>query len=239
VIPVVNEHDSISTEEIRYGDNDRLAARVAAMAGADLLVLLSDIDGLYTADPKANPAAQHIPRIDVLDDTIYNMAGETRDHRSSGGMKTKLQAAEIATSAGCQMLIALGMMSHPIRHIMQGGRFSWFTSHETPLSARKHWIANPATIRGKLTVDAGAVTALMAGRSLLPSGIRAIEGDFDRGDTVSVMTPEGEELARGLTGYPATDVKRIAGRHSDDGQQILGYIGPKEVIHRDDMVLLS
>ena len=167
------------------------------------------------------------------------MAGESKDHRSSGGMKTKLQAAEIATTAGCQMLIAPGLIQHPIRAIAEGGKFSWFTSHETPLSARKHWIANPATIRGEITVDAGAVTALEAGRSLLAKGITRVSGEFERGDTVSVVSPEGEEIARGLSNYHAIDMIRILGKHSDAIEHILGYVGPREAIHRDDMVLLS
>lgn len=237
VIPIINENDSITTDEIRYGDNDRLAARVASMASADLVVLLSDIDGLYTADPKINPKAEFIERVDAITDIIRSMAGESADHRTSGGMKTKLQAATIATSSGCQLMIAKGTILHPLQAIMDGGRHTLFVAHEDPMSARKHWIANSVNTYGTLTVDEGAQKALLRGNSLLPSGVVAVEGEFTRGDTVRIINQAGEVLALGLIAYPKTAASLIRGKKSDQIEAILGFKWRDEMVHRDDLVL--
>lgn len=237
VIPVINENDTITTSEIRYGDNDRLAARVAAMVSADALVLLSDIDGLYSADPKRHSEATLIPLIEQVDETIWAMAGDTQDHRSTGGMKTKLQAAEIATSSGCHLLIAPGLRLHPLQSVLDGGPHSWFLAHSDPMSARKHWIANAVQIYGTLTIDEGAERALRRGNSLLPSGVTDVAGDFARGDAVRIVNAAGEEIAIGLCAYPKTAALLIQGRHSDEIGTILGFKGRDELVHRDDMVL--
>lgn len=239
VVPIINENDSITTAEIRYGDNDRLAARVAAMASADALILLSDIDGLYSADPKANPDAIFVDRIAQLDASIWAMAGESRDYRSTGGMKTKLQAAEIATSSGCHMLIASGRSVNPVQAILDGGRHSWFEAQRDPMHARKHWIANAVHIRGTLHVDAGAEKALRAGNSLLPSGVSEVQGDFARGDSLRIVNAKGEEIAIGLAAYPSTAAQLIKGCRSDEIEAILGFKGRDELVHRDDMVLVG
>ena len=237
VVPVMNENDSITTSEIRYGDNDRLAARVAAMASADALILLSDIDGLYSADPKAHADAVLISQVEQIDDTIWAMAGETRDHRSTGGMKTKLQAAEIAISSGCHMLIAPGLGLHPLQAILDGGNHTWFVAQDDPMNARKHWIANAVQIYGTLTIDAGAERALRNGNSLLPSGVTDVQGDFARGDSVQIVNQSGDEIAIGLAAYPKTAAMLIAGKQSDEIHEILGFKGRDELVHRDDMVL--
>ncbi len=239
VVPVMNENDSITTSEIRYGDNDRLAARIAAMASADALVLLSDIDGLYSADPKSDPDAVFIPYVEQLDDTIWKMAGETRDHRSTGGMKTKLQAAEIAISSGCHMLIAPGLGLHPLQAILDGGKHTWFTAQDDPMNARKHWIANAVQIYGTLTIDAGAERALRPGNSLLPSGVTDVQGDFARGDSVQIINQSGDEIAIGLAAYPKTAALLIRGKQSDEIHEILGFKGRDELVHRDDMVITA
>jgi glutamate 5-kinase len=232
-IPVINENDSVATAEIRYGDNDRLAARVAEMVQADQLVLLSDIDGLYTADPKRDPAAAHIPVVEGLTTEIEAMGGEPPPGYSSGGMRTKLVAARIATGAGCAMAIALGHVAHPLRALADGARCTWFLPAPEGRSARKRWIAGTLAPLGRLTVDAGAARALAQGRSLLPAGVRGLEGTFDRGDAVEVAC-----LARGLSAYGSTDAARIIGHRSEEIEAILGWRGRDELIHRDDLVLL-
>jgi glutamate 5-kinase len=237
-IPVINENDSVATAEIRYGDNDRLAARVAEMVQADQLVLLSDIDGLYTADPKRDPAAAHIPVVEGLTTEIEAMGGEPPPGYSSGGMRTKLVAARIATGAGCAMAIALGHVAHPLRALADGARCTWFLPAPEGRSARKRWIAGTLAPLGRLTVDAGAVRALAQGRSLLPAGVRGLEGTFDRGDAVEVEGPDGARLARGLAAYGSTDAARIIGHRSEEIEAILGWRGRDELIHRDDLVLL-
>jgi glutamate 5-kinase len=237
-VPVINENDSVATAEIRYGDNDRLAARVAEMTGADLLVLLSDIDGLYTADPKRDPAATHIPVVEAITDNIEAMGGEPPPGYSSGGMRTKLAAARIATSGGCAMAIALGHVAHPLRALADGARCTWFLPAPEGRSARKRWIAGTLAPLGRLQVDAGAARALAHGRSLLPAGVRALEGTFERGDAVEVTGPDGARLARGLTAYGSADAARIIGHRSDEIELILGWRGRDELIHRDDLVLL-
>ena len=237
-IPVINENDSIATAEIRFGDNDRLAARVAEMVQADQLILLSDIDGLYTADPRLNPAAAHIPVVAAITPEIEAMGGEPPPGYSSGGMRTKLVAAQIATQAGCAMAIAVGNVAHPLAALEQGGRCTWFLPAPEGRSARKRWIAGTLAPLGTLRVDAGAAKALSAGRSLLPAGVRGIEGRFERGDPVIVVGPDGALLARGLSAYASADAQKIAGHRSDQIEPILGWRGRDEIIHRDDLVLV-
>jgi glutamate 5-kinase len=237
-VPVINENDTVATAEIRFGDNDRLAARVAEMVQADQLVLFSDIDGLYTADPRRDAAAQHIPVVPVMTAEIDAMGGEPPPGYSSGGMRTKLAAARIATSAGCAMAIALGHRPHPVRALAEGARCTWFLPSQDGRSARKRWIAGSLSPLGSLTVDAGAARALGGGRSLLPAGVRGVAGDFARGDAVRVLGPDGRELARGLSAYNSEDARRIMGHRSEEIEAILGWRGRDELIHRDDLVLL-
>jgi glutamate 5-kinase len=239
-IPVVNENDTIATAEIRFGDNDRLAARVAQMVSADMLVLLSDIDGLYTADPRRDPEARHIPLIREIDPEIEAMAGPAPAGYSSGGMVTKLTAARIAMGAGCHMLIAQGRPGRgrgPLAAIEAGARASLFLPRAEPRSARKAWIAGAVNPAGAITVDDGAVSALRRGKSLLPAGVVAIEGSFERGDCIAVRTRTGIEAGRGLSAYASGDIQRIAGHKSGEIAAILGYRGRDEIIHRDDLVL--
>jgi glutamate 5-kinase len=237
-IPVINENDSVATAEIRFGDNDRLAARVAEMVQADQLVLLSDIDGLYTADPRRDPAAAHIPEVAALTPEIEAMGGEPPPGYSSGGMRTKLVAARIATGAGCAMAIALGHTDHPLRALRDGARCTWFLPAPEGRSARKNWILGTLQPLGHLTVDEGAARALALGRSLLPAGVRDIAGSFARGDAVVVRGPDGAPLARGLSAYASTDAARIIGHRSEEIEALLGWRGRDEIIHRDDLVLL-
>ena len=237
-VPVINENDTVATAEIRFGDNDRLAARVAEMVQADALVLLSDIDGLYTADPRRDPAAEHLATIERVTDEIMAMGGEPPPGYSSGGMRTKLIAAQIATGAGCAMAIALGTENHPLQRLLDGARCTWFLPAPEGRSARKRWIAGSLAPQGSVTVDAGAVRALRGGSSLLPAGIRAVAGQFERGDAVAVRDEAGHVIAHGLSAYDAAATGRIAGRRSDEIEAILGLRGRDEVIHRDDLVLL-
>jgi glutamate 5-kinase len=237
-VPVINENDTVATSEIRFGDNDRLAARVAAMVSADTLVLLSDIDGLYTADPRRDSGARLIPEIAELTPEIEAMAGEAPTGYSSGGMVTKLAAARIAIGAGCQMAIADGRRLNPLKALAEGAASSWFLAAANPLTARKRWIAGSLKPVGALTVDAGALTALLAGKSLLPAGVSAVEGHFERGDAVRVLAPDGREVARGLSAYSAADARRIRGHKSREIEALLGYRGRDEMIHRDDLVLM-
>ncbi len=238
-VPVINENDSVATAEIRFGDNDRLAARVAEMVGADRLLLLSDIDGLYTADPRTNPGARHIPVVAQVTPEIEAMGGAPPPGYSSGGMRTKLVAARIATQAGCAMGIALGSVPNPIQAVADGARCSWFLANPEGRSARKRWIAGSLQPLGALSVDAGAGRALATGRSLLPAGVHGVEGAFDRGDPVEVRGPDGLTLARGLSAYSADDMRRIAGHRSEEIETLLGWRGRDEAIHRDDLVLLA
>lgn len=238
-IPVINENDTVATAEIRYGDNDRLAARVAQMASAECLVLLSDVDGLYTADPGRHPDAQFLPEVTEITAEIEQMASGPTSGVGSGGMATKIAAARIATAAGCNLCIASGRQAHPLRAIESGGRCTWFRSGGTPRAVRKQWIAGTLRPVGRLRVDAGAVAALRRGKSLLPAGVVAVEGEFERGDTVSVLDPSGVEIARGLAAYATADAHRLVGRNSRDIEALLGYRGREELIHRDDLVLLT
>ena len=236
-VPVINENDTVATNEIRYGDNDRLAARVATMASADLLILLSDIDGLYTAPPNANPDATLIPVVETVTSGIEAMAGAAESELSRGGMYTKIEAAKIATTAGTHMLIASGKIEHPLQAIADGGRCTWFLTPANPVTARKRWIAGSLEPKGTLTIDAGAVTALRAGASLLPAGVIKVEGQFARGDAVIVRGPDTSEIGRGLIAYDAEVAERIKGRSSPDVMSILGISGRSEMIHRDDLVV--
>ncbi len=237
-IPVINENDTVATAEIRFGDNDRLAARVAEMTGADALILLSDIDGLYTADPRKVPAAAHLPVVERITDEIMAMGGDPPPGYSSGGMRTKLIAARIATGAGCAMAIALGQRDNPLRAIEDGARCTWFLPAPEGRTARKRWIAGSLAPLGSLVVDAGAARALARGSSLLPAGVRAVEGSFHRGDPVSVRDETGREVARGLAAYDMEDARRIAGHRSEALEDILGWRGRDEIVHRDDLVLM-
>lgn len=237
-VPVINENDTVATAEIRFGDNDRLAARVAEMISADALVLLSDIDGLYTADPRKDPAAAHIPAVDRITDEIMAMGGEPPPGYSSGGMRTKLIAARIATGAGCAMAIALGQRDHPLAALVDGARCTWFLAAPEGRTARKRWIAGSLAPMGALVVDAGAARALRRGSSLLPAGVRSVEGDFSRGDPISVRDDAGHEMARGLSAYDAEAARLIAGHRSEELESLLGWRGRDEIIHRDDLVLL-
>src|SRR6201990_100965 len=235
-VPVINENDTVATNEIRYGDNDRLAARVATMASADLLILLSDIDGLYDAPPAANPDAKLIPLVESVTAEIEAMAGAAESELSRGGMRTKIEAAKIATTGGTHMLIASGKIAHPLRAIAEGGRCSWFLTPANPITARKRWIAGSLEPKGTLTIDAGAVSALRAGKSLLPAGVIRVDGQFARGDAVVVRGPDTHEVGRGLVAYDAEDAEKIKGRSSSDITTILGIGGRAEMIHPDDLV---
>jgi glutamate 5-kinase len=236
-IPVINENDTVATNEIRYGDNDRLAARVATMASADLLILLSDIDGLYDAPPGANPNAKLIPVVEAVSAEVEAMAGAAESELSRGGMTTKIEAAKIATTAGTHMLIASGKIAHPLQAIADGGRCTWFLTPANPVTARKRWIAGSLEPKGTLIIDAGAVAALRGGASLLPAGVVRVEGHFARGDSVVVRGPDLHEVGRGLIAYDAEDAERIKGRSSADASQALGIRGRAEMIHRDDLVV--
>jgi len=237
VVPVINENDTVATTEIRYGDNDRLAARVATMVSADLLVLLSDVDGLYDAPPGTSAAARHVPRVERITPEIEAMAGAAGSGLSRGGMQTKIEAAKIATASGTHMVIASGRVEHPLETIAKGARCTWFLTTGNPVTARKKWIAGSLEPKGTLTIDAGAVAALRRGNSLLPVGVAQVEGDFARGDAVIVRGPDGVEIGRGLSAYDAEDAQKIKGRPSADIDSILGFSGRAEMIHRDDLVV--
>ncbi len=235
-VPVVNENDTVATTEIRYGDNDRLAARVATMIGADLLVLFSDIDGLYTAPPASDPSARHIPLVERITPSVEAMAGGAASELSRGGMRTKIEAGKIAAAGGTHMIIADGRTENPLRRIAEGARCTWFLTPSNPSTARKTWIAGALEPRGVLHVDDGAARALRGGASLLPVGVRRIEGAFARGDAVTIRDGSGV-LGRGLVAYDAEEAARILGRASREIEAILGYPGRAEMVHRDDMAL--
>jgi glutamate 5-kinase len=238
-VPVINENDTVATTEIRYGDNDRLAARVATMTSADLLVLLSDIDGLYDRPPIAGADAKLVPVVARITPEIEAMAGVSASPLSRGGMVTKIEAGKIATTAGTHMVIASGRVPHPLQAIAHGAPCTWFLTPANPVTARKKWIAGSLEPRGALVIDAGAVKALRSGKSLLPAGVTRIEGAFGRGDAVVVRGPDGAEIGRGLIAYDAEDAEKIKGRSSADTLAILGFPGRTEMIHRDDLVMGS
>ena len=236
-IPVVNENDTVATSEIRYGDNDRLSARVASMISADCLVLLSDIDGLYTSPPGNNPDARRLDIVRDITPEIEAMAGDAGTELSRGGMKTKVEAGRIALAAGTDMVIASGKVFHPLRALSEGCSCTWFLAPSDPVTAKKRWIAGQLEPRGSVEIDAGAEKALLAGKSLLPAGVTRVSGQFDRGDAVIIRSISGYELGRGLIAYACKDAERIIGRKSHEISEILGHEGRSELIHRDDMVL--
>ena len=235
-VPVVNENDTVATDEIRVGDNDRLAARVAAMISADCLVMLSDVDGLFTADPRQDRNADLLTEIGEITPALEALAGGSGD-MGRGGMITKLQAARIAQQAGCHTVIINGTAERPVSAYEASGRGTWFNSDATPTTARKRWIAGSLRPAGSVTVDAGAAAALQNGKSLLPAGIRRIDGDFERGDAVVILDHHGVELGRGLTAYSADDARRIIGHRSHEIEALLGFRGREEMVHRDDLAL--
>ena len=237
-VPVINENDTVATSEIRYGDNDRLAARVASMMSGDVLVLLSDIDGLYSAPPNQK-GATFIPELREITPEVEAMAGKPISGVGSGGMITKIEAGKIALSAGCNMVIASGHELHPLKRITEGARCTWFLAEASAMQSRKRWIAGTLQPVGKLIVDDGAKGALIKGKSLLPAGVKSVEGNFSRGDTVSVVLPDGIEFARGLVAYDSIDAKRIAGLKSADIQKLLGNDDRDVIIHRDDLVMVG
>ena len=235
-VPVINENDTVATNEIRYGDNDRLAARVATMMSADLLVLLSDVDGLYDRPPSQD-GAQRVPVVQRISPEIEAMAGASESATARGGMFTKIEAGKIATTAGTHMIIADGHVAHPLKAIADGAACTWFLTPANPVTARKKWIAGSLEPRGALVIDAGAVRALRSGKSLLPAGVTKVEGAFGRGDAVVVRGPDGAEIGRGLIAFDADDADKIKGRSSADVPAIVGFTGRSEMIHRDDLVL--
>jgi glutamate 5-kinase len=236
-VPVINENDTVATAEIRYGDNDRLAARVASMLEADMLVLLSDIDGLYSANPQRDPSARHIPEVRVITPEIERMAEGPVSGVSKGGMESKIAAAKIATSAGAGVVIANGHVLHPLRAIAAAERTTLFVPRVSPAQAKKRWIAGGISAQGTIIIDPGAERALLSGKSLLPTGVKSIAGHFERGDAVLVKSEDGRELARGLIAYNEEDARRLVGRRTVEIESILGYRGRDEMIHRDDLAL--
>ncbi len=239
VIPIINENDCIATSEIRYGDNDRLSARVAQMIEADTLILLSDVDGLYTADPSRNKQAEFINQVDKITPEIIAMAAESSTLYGSGGMVTKIQAAKIATLSGCRMLITKGGERHPISHYNKTKKGTWFLAQTTQLNAKKLWLKEHLKPKGYLMLDAGAIKALQSGKSLLPVGITKVEGRFNKGDPVCVINYKREEIARGLTNYNDADLEKIIGKPTGQIKSVLGYLGCNEAIHRNNLVLIG
>ena len=238
-IPIINENDSVATAEIRYGDNDRLSARVATMIEADCLVLLSDVDGLYTAPPAKDPNAEHLPVVRSITPAIEAMAGGAASHLSRGGMTTKVEAGKIATQAGTAMIIAKGTESHPLRALTEGGRHTLFHPAQSRAQARKRWIMGTLAVSGSLHVDAGAARALLTGKSLLPIGVTRISGEFERGDAIAVLNPDGAEIARGLAGLDSDDARLVMGKRSDAVMELLGAGNRAALVHRDNLVLVG
>lgn len=238
-VPVVNENDTVATDELRYGDNDRLAARVAQMVGADALVLFSDIDGLYDTDPRINPAAKHIARVPRITADIEAMAGGVNALAAlgSGGMRTKIDAARIATAAGCHVAIKDGLAGNPLQRLRDGERATWFSPSTDRETARRLWLGHSLNPAGAFVIDLGALKALRGGASLLAAGVAGVQGHFERGDTVSIKGPDGKGLGFGMSAYSSLDASLVKGRHSDDFEDILGFAGRPALIHRDDLVL--
>jgi glutamate 5-kinase len=236
VIPVINENDTVATDELRYGDNDRLAARVAQLVMADGLILLSDVDGFYTADPRTHADARHVPLVSKVTDELFEMAGNSGTSVGRGGMTTKLQAARIATHAGCTTVLASGAVERPLYDLANGGRCTVFAAESTPAAARKQWLAGILEVRGELRLDSGAVAALREGKSLLPVGLVDVVGNFRRGDAVTLVDAGGAELGRGLAAYSSEEANAIRGRQSEQIESILGYRGRSVMVHRDDLV---
>ncbi len=238
-VPIINENDTIATSEIRFGDNDRLAARVASMINADILLLLSDIDGLYTENPQQNPQAKHIPIIKNITQDIENLAGSSGSDYGTGGMVTKILAAKIATSSGCTMLIADGRQTNPISALDTGAKYSVFEAQKVSNTARKKWLGASLEPKGNLAIDKGAMRALQDGKSLLSAGVTAILGNFDSGDTVAILNPDGQTIAHGLCNYNAADAKLIVGKKSHEIAGILGYAGRSNIVHRNNLVIIK
>ena len=236
-VPIINENDTVATSEIRYGDNDRLAARVATMVSADLLILLSDIDGFYSGIPGKDDSAKRYDRITEITSEIEAMAGDAGTELSKGGMVTKLEAGKIAMAAGTSMVITSGKELNPIKALFEGANATWFEAKETPVTARKKWIAGQIELGGSIIIDAGAARALAKGKSLLPAGVTDVKGDFSRGDVVAIVSTEGQELGCGLVSYGASDASQIAGCQSDEIESILGMTSRAALIHRDNLVL--
>ena len=236
VVPIVNENDTVATDEIRFGDNDRLAAQIAVAVGADQLILLSDVDGFYSANPKEDATATRFDLVADITPKIEAMAGDPISGLSKGGMKTKLLAAKTAVAGGCAMAIMEGSVPRPLKALAEGAARTWFVAHSDPQAARKRWI-NAMKPHGELVLDAGAVAALRAGKSLLPAGVTRVTGQFGRGEPVAILSPEGVILGKGLVRYTAQEAKAIAGHRSGDIAAILGYQGRAALVHRDDMVL--
>lgn len=239
IVPVINENDTVATDELRYGDNDRLAARVAQTVMADCLILLSDVDGFYSADPRANSDAKYFDVVDSISDEHMRMAGGAGSTIGSGGMQTKLQAARIATQAGCATIVASGSVERPLNALFNGGRHTIFKASSSPAAARKQWLAGILEVRGKFMLDLGATAALKAGKSLLPVGLTNVVGQFNRGDAVMIIGGDGVELGRGLAAYSSAEATAIKGCRSDQIEKILGYRGRSVLVHRDDMVLFA
>jgi glutamate 5-kinase len=237
VVPIVNENDTTATAELRYGDNDRLAARVVQLAGAGALILLSDVEGLYDSDPRQNPNAKRIAEVKHITPEIEAMAGGAGSAIGSGGMRTKIAAAKIATGSGGHVAICNGHAMHPLQHLREGGDATWFIATESPVAARKRWIAGSLNPGGSVFIDTGAAKALLEGRSLLPAGVTRIEGEFGKGETLAVIDTEGRTLAKGLSNYDAADARKIMGKRRDEIPKSLGYDGPNELIHRDNLVM--
>jgi glutamate 5-kinase len=238
-VPIINENDSVATTEIRYGDNDRLSARVATMIDCDLLVLLSDVDGLYTAPPGKDPEARHLPHVPAITAEIEAMAGGAASHLSRGGMTTKIEAGKIATKSGTAMIIAKGSAAHPLQSLRQGGQHTLFDAVQSRSQARKRWIMNTLAVSGALHVDAGAARALATGKSLLPIGVTKVDGDFGRGDAVAILDPDGREIARGLVGLDSDEARLVRGRRSTAIAGLIDHADRNELVHRDNLVLLS
>jgi glutamate 5-kinase len=239
VVAIINENDTVATEEIRYGDNDRLAARVAQLVMADALILLSDVDGFYTADPATDESAEHIAEVTAITDDMQGMAGETRSDIGSGGMATKVQAARIATRAGCSTVIASGVVERPLSVLANGGRCTLFRAAGTPAAARKQWLAGVLEVSGELRLDDGAAAALRGGGSLLPVGVVEAVGNFRRGDVVTLVDPQGRELGRGLAEYSGVEARQLAGCRSEGIENVLGYRGRAVMVHRDELVIFD
>jgi len=236
IVPIVNENDTTATTEIKYGDNDRLAARVSQIIGADCLVLLSDVDGLYTDNPKKNKKTKLITTVKTIDENIKKYATKTENLYSSGGMKTKIEAAKICQLAGCFMAISNGNYNYPLSEIIKNKKCTWFLPKVSKLHARKQWIIGSIAPKGEIIIDEGAINAIRNGKSLLPAGVKKINGIFEKGDHVLVKDQNGNECARGLTSFSSTEVNKIKGSHSSNIKNILGYFDREEVIHKDDLV---
>jgi glutamate 5-kinase len=238
-VPIINENDSVATAEIRYGDNDRLSARVATMIESDCLILLSDVDGLYSAPPGRDPSARHLPHVARITPEIEAMAGGAASHLSRGGMTTKVEAGKIATFAGTAMIIAKGTEPHPLRALTEGAKHTLFAPVESRSQARKRWIMGTLEVAGSVQVDAGAARALLSGKSLLPIGVTQVRGEFDRGDAIAILDPDGREIARGLAGMGRDDADLVKGKNSARIEQLLGYDTRTELVHRDNLVVLQ